>query len=84
MGAAASTFFNIGPAFDFAGPYGSYEPFPDSTKLVMVVMMWIGRIEIFPVLNLLTVAFWRSCPDRETEDSCRRRGCIRCDFEGHR
>jgi len=60
MGAAASTFLNIGPAFDFAGPYGSYEPFPDSTKLVMVVMMWIGRIEIFPVLALLTRAFWES------------------------
>jgi trk system potassium uptake protein TrkH len=60
MGAAASTFLNIGPAFGFAGPYGSYEPFPDSTKLVMVVMMWIGRIEIFPVLALLTRAFWES------------------------
>ncbi|MFC5972633.1 TrkH family potassium uptake protein [Halomarina salina] len=60
MGAAASTFLNIGPAFGFAGPYGSYEPFPDSTKLVMVVMMWVGRIEIFPVLALLTRAFWRS------------------------
>lgn len=24
MGAAASTFLNIGPAFGFAGPYGSY------------------------------------------------------------
>ncbi|MFD1514857.1 TrkH family potassium uptake protein [Halomarina rubra] len=60
MGAAASTFLNIGPAFGFAGPYGSYEPFPDSTKLVMVAMMWVGRIEIFPVLTLLTRSFWRS------------------------
>jgi trk system potassium uptake protein TrkH len=60
MGAAASTFLNIGPAFGFAGPYGSYEPFPESTKLVMVVLMWVGRIEIFPVLTLLTRAFWRS------------------------
>ncbi|MWG35160.1 TrkH family potassium uptake protein [Halomarina oriensis] len=60
MGAAASTFLNIGPAFGFAGPYGSYEPFPDSTKLVMVVMMWVGRIEIFPVLALLTRSFWES------------------------
>ena len=60
MGAAASTFLNIGPAFGFAGPYGSYEPFPDSTKLVMIAMMWIGRIEIFPVLTLLTRSFWTS------------------------
>jgi trk system potassium uptake protein TrkH len=60
MGAAASTFFNIGPAFGFAGPYGSYEPFPVSTKLVMIVLMWVGRIEIVPVLVLFTPAFWRS------------------------
>ena len=60
MGAAASTFLNIGPAFGFAGPYGSYEGFPRSTKLVMVVLMWVGRIEIVPVLVLFTRAFWRS------------------------
>ena len=60
MGAAASTFLNIGPAFGFAGPYGSYEGFPVTTKLVMTVMMWIGRIEIVPVLVLFTPSFWRS------------------------
>jgi trk system potassium uptake protein TrkH len=60
MGAAASTFLNIGPAFGFAGPYGSYEAFPHSTKLVMTVLMWVGRIEIVPVLVLFTRAFWRS------------------------
>ena len=60
MGAAAATFFNIGPAFGSAGPFGSYEAFPHSTKLVMIFLMWIGRIEIIPVLVLLTAAFWRS------------------------
>ena len=28
MSAAASTFFNVGPAFGIAGPFESYEPFP--------------------------------------------------------
>lgn len=60
MSTAASTFLNIGPAFGFAGPYGTYEVFPVSTKLVMIVLMWIGRIEIIPVLVLFTPAFWRS------------------------
>jgi trk system potassium uptake protein TrkH len=60
MSAAASTFLNIGPAFGFAGPYSSYEGFPHSTKLVMTVLMWVGRIEIVPVLVLFTSAFWRS------------------------
>jgi len=60
MGAAASTFLNIGPAFGEAGPYGTYEGFPTTTKAVMVVLMWIGRIEIIPVLVLFTRAFWTS------------------------
>jgi trk system potassium uptake protein TrkH len=60
MGAAASTFFNVGPAFGIAGPFASYEPFPRSTKLTMIFLMWIGRIEIIPVLVLLTPSYWRS------------------------
>jgi trk system potassium uptake protein TrkH len=60
MSAAAATFFNVGPAFGIAGPLESYEPFPMSTKLVMTFLMWVGRIEIIPVLVLLTPSFWRS------------------------
>jgi trk system potassium uptake protein TrkH len=58
MGAAASTFFNVGPAFGIAGPFASYEPFPRSTKLVMTFLMWLGRIEIIPVLVILTPSYW--------------------------
>ena len=60
MGAAASTFFNVGPAFGLAGPFESYAPFPRTTKLAMTFLMWIGRIEIIPVLVLLTPGYWRS------------------------
>ncbi|KDE58281.1 potassium transporter TrkH [Halostagnicola sp. A56] len=60
LGAAASIFLNIGPAFGMAGPMGSYEGFSAFSKSVMIVMMWIGRIEIIPVLVLLTPAFWKS------------------------
>lgn len=60
MSAAAATFFNVGPAFGIAGPLESYAPFPRSTKLVMTFLMWIGRIEIIPVLVLLTPPYWRS------------------------
>jgi trk system potassium uptake protein TrkH len=60
MSAAASTFFNVGPAFGIAGPFASYEPFPPTTKLAMTFLMWIGRIEIIPVLVLLTPSYWQS------------------------
>ncbi len=60
LGAAASIFLNIGPAFGLAGPMDNYAGFPTSTRAVMVLMMWIGRIEIVPVLILLVPAYWRS------------------------
>ncbi|WP_050032881.1 TrkH family potassium uptake protein [Halorubrum halophilum] len=60
LGAAATTFLNIGPAFGEAGPYGTFASFPMSTRAVMIVLMWIGRIEIIPVLVLFTKAFWTS------------------------
>ncbi|QLC35172.1 TrkH family potassium uptake protein (plasmid) [Halarchaeum sp. CBA1220] len=60
MGAAASTFFNIGPAFGIAGPLANYAAFPDTTTAAMILLMWVGRIEIIPVLVLLTPSYWRT------------------------
>jgi Trk-type K+ transport systems, membrane components len=59
LGASAATFLNIGPGFGVAGPFGSYHGFPTPTKLAMIVLMWVGRIEIIPVLVLITRTFWR-------------------------
>jgi trk system potassium uptake protein TrkH len=60
LSAAAATFFNIGPAFGIAGPFGSYAPFSDMTKGVMILLMYVGRLEIIPVLVLFTRSFWQS------------------------
>ena len=60
MSAAAATLGNVGPGFGIVGPMNSYLPFPASTKLFMVFLMWVGRLEILPVLVLLTPAYWRS------------------------
>lgn len=58
LSASASTFFNIGPAFGQAGPFDSYASFPVASKVLMTGLMWIGRIEIIPVLVLLRLSFW--------------------------
>lgn len=58
LSAAASTFLNIGPAFGIAGPYESYHAFPPTTKIAMILLMWVGRVEIIPALVLFTKAFW--------------------------
>ena len=59
IGAAASTLGNVGPAFGFAGPLGSFDPFSDVSKLVMILLMWLGRLEIIPVAVVLTRHYWR-------------------------
>jgi trk system potassium uptake protein TrkH len=59
IAASAGTLGNVGPALGFAGPMGSYAPFSDFSKLVMIVLMWIGRLEVLPVLVLFTRNYWR-------------------------
>jgi trk system potassium uptake protein TrkH len=59
VAAAATTLGNVGPAFGFAGPMGSFEPFSHVSKVVMIVLMWVGRLEIIPVAVLLTRSYWR-------------------------
>ena len=59
VAAAATTIGNVGPGFGFAGPFGSFAPFSDLSTLTMIVLMWIGRLELIPVLVLLTRAYWR-------------------------
>ena len=60
IGAAATTLGNVGPAFGFAGPMGSFEPFSPFAKEVMILLMWAGRLEIIPVVVLLTRRYWRA------------------------
>ncbi|MFD1585600.1 TrkH family potassium uptake protein [Halorientalis brevis] len=60
MSAVAATLGNVGPGFGVVGPMNSYLDFPRTSKLFMVFLMWIGRLEIIPVLVLLTSAYWRS------------------------
>jgi trk system potassium uptake protein TrkH len=58
--AAAATLGNVGPGLGFAGPMGSYAEFTDGSKLLMCALMWMGRLELIPILVLLTRAYWRS------------------------
>jgi trk system potassium uptake protein TrkH len=58
--ATIATLGNVGPGVGVVGPMDSYLPFSDAAKLYMVVLMWIGRLEILSVLVILTPAYWRS------------------------
>jgi len=58
LSASLATIGNIGPGFGFLGPFGSYLAFPSTSKLLMIFLMWIGRLEIIPVFVIFTGAFW--------------------------
>jgi trk system potassium uptake protein TrkH len=59
LGAAASCLGNVGPAFGSAGPFGSYAGFTDLSKVMLSILMLLGRVEIVPIAVLFTRSFWR-------------------------
>ncbi|MDQ2074480.1 TrkH family potassium uptake protein [Haloarcula sp. H-GB4] len=58
LSASIATIGNIGPGFGLLGPFGSYLSFPATSKLLMIVLMWLGRLEVIPMLVLFTRSFW--------------------------
>jgi len=60
VGVSAAMIGNVGPSFGIAGPLGSYEPFSDVSTAVMILLMWLGRLEVIPIVVLLTRRYWRS------------------------
>ena len=55
-----ATLNNIGPGLSLeVGPFGSYASFSALSKVVLTLDMLLGRLELFPVLLLLSPATWR-------------------------
>lgn len=54
-----TTLSNIGPGLDMVGPRGNFSAFSDLSKLVLSLDMLIGRLEIFPILMLVSPNAWR-------------------------
>jgi trk system potassium uptake protein TrkH len=57
--AVAATLNNIGPGLDMVGPTSNYSELSDWTKIVLAIAMVAGRLEIYPVLVLLSPKTWR-------------------------
>jgi trk system potassium uptake protein TrkH len=57
--AAASTLGNAGVGLGPAGTTGSFAAYGDVSTLAMTVLMWLGRLEILPVVVLLRRSYWR-------------------------
>jgi trk system potassium uptake protein TrkH len=59
LAASASLLGGVGPGLGFAGPMGSFAPFSDVSTLVLTALMYLGRLEIVPVIVLFTASHWR-------------------------
>jgi trk system potassium uptake protein TrkH len=57
--ASIATLANIGPGLAGVGPTENFAFFAAWQKLVMVILMWLGRLELFAVLALAQPQFWR-------------------------
>jgi trk system potassium uptake protein TrkH len=50
---------NIGPGLELVGPMGSYIMFSPLSKIVLSLLMLLGRLEIFPILMLFSPRVWK-------------------------
>jgi trk system potassium uptake protein TrkH len=57
--AAIATLSNVGPGLEAVGPAGNFAAFAPWQKLVMTVLMLLGRLEFFAMLALFQSRFWR-------------------------
>jgi trk system potassium uptake protein TrkH len=59
FGASIAALGNIGPGWGEFGPTDNFAQIPFIGKWVLILLMMIGRLEIFTVLILFSPAFWK-------------------------
>ncbi len=55
----ATCMAGIGPGLGTTGPMSNYAHIPEITKVILSVLMIIGRLEIITVFTIFTRTFWR-------------------------
>lgn len=58
--AVAATLNNIGPGLGVLGPHSNYSEFSPQGKMLLTLLMLLGRLELFAVLVLFMPSFWRT------------------------
>lgn len=56
--AAAACFNNIGPGLNAVGPAANYADFSLFSKIILSFAMLLGRLEIYPILFVLSKSAW--------------------------
>lgn len=59
LGASIACLGNIGPGWGEFGPTDNFAQIPYFGKWVLIILMMIGRLEVYTVLLIFTPAFWK-------------------------
>ena len=59
LSSIAATLGNVGPGLGLVGPTANYLWIPAGGKIVLIICMLVGRLELFTVLALLMPSFWK-------------------------
>ena len=59
LSAAATTLGNVGPGFAAIGPFDNFAWFDPAAKWLLILLMLVGRLEIYTVLVLFLPATWK-------------------------
>lgn len=57
--AVAATLNNVGPGLSAVGPIGNYAGFSVLSKIVLIIDMICGRLELFPIMIILLPQTWK-------------------------
>ena len=60
LSASAATLNNIGPGLELVGAVQNYGWFSTPSKIVMCILMALGRLEVYAIFVLFMPSFWRA------------------------
>ena len=62
--AVVATFNNIGPGLEGVGPTHNFDGFSNLSKIVLMIDMLAGRLELFPIIILFHPEIWKEILSR--------------------
>jgi trk system potassium uptake protein TrkH len=59
VSAVATCMANCGPGLDAVGPASNFAGLPGAAKVILIMCMWLGRLELFTVFMMFSPRFWK-------------------------
>jgi trk system potassium uptake protein TrkH len=61
ISASASAISNVGPGLgEIIGPDGNYSTLTDYSKIILLITMFLGRLEMLTIFILFIPSFWKN------------------------